>query len=341
MTVPAAAREMVPLMRPTAPDRGRAAIAEEVAERTRQGRGRTGVDNILNAEVQLWWLDEWARPDGLYGVRELTEHEQDRYEQFMRHIPGAGFIGAGNDREVLGALPDAQIVCETLAIDGHLLLTHDTQTMKPENLFPWTRRLAEAGWISQPHVVEEADVANVRWVHQQPEDMLLGTILCAWPKEAEAGPGDIRTQIDDVIARLAAAGLPDTSTELDKLVRQNSNNLGPLVEMMNRELPVDMRNAERRSPYLSWQGPQENPRGTRFQTVWTGAVIMLLHRSMSGNVHKWAEWGRDELDAMETFLAERNIGIEGLPTPTTSSGGGFVRAIGRAIDEMEHSRGHD
>ena len=74
MTVPAAAREMVPLMRPGAPDKGRAAIADEVEERKRQGKGRTGVDNVLNAEVQLWWLDEWTRPDGLYGVRELTEH---------------------------------------------------------------------------------------------------------------------------------------------------------------------------------------------------------------------------------------------------------------------------
>ena len=160
MKVPAAAREMVPLMQPEAPDRGRGAIARTVNERKRQGKGRTGVDNVLNAVVQLWWLDEWARPDGLYGIRELTDHEQHRYEQFMGHIPGAGFTGAGNDRDVLRALPDAQIVCETLAIDGHLLLTDDPNTIEPEKLLPWTRRLAEAGWISQPHVVEEAHPAT-------------------------------------------------------------------------------------------------------------------------------------------------------------------------------------
>ena len=132
MTVPAAAREMVPLMRPGAPDEGRAAIADEVEERKRQGKVRTGVDNVLNTDVQLWWLDEWVRPDGLYRVRELTKREQHRYEQFMQHIPGAGFTGAGEDRDVLRALPDARIVCETLAIDGHLLLNHDPNPMKPE-----------------------------------------------------------------------------------------------------------------------------------------------------------------------------------------------------------------
>lgn len=338
MTVPSAAREMAPLMRPDAPDRGRAAIVEEIQDRRRRGQGRTGIDNILNAEVQLWWLDEWARPDGLYGVRELTDAEQDRYEKFMQHVPVAGFTGATDDRDALRALPDAQIVCETLAVDGHLLLTHDPNTIKPERLLPWTRRLAEAGWISQPKVVEEADDANVRWVEETPDDMLLASIVCAWPKETDAPPGDMKENIDKLIDRLATAGLERTSTELRDLVK-STNDLHELIERTSRALPVEMRNSERRSPYRGWTGREERARGVGFQIVWTGATIRLTHRSLNGNEHRWGEWRRNELNEMEVFLAQRNILVQGLPAPSASADGGFASGMSRMIDGLEHSRG--
>ena len=290
--------------------------------------------------MQLWWLDEWARPDGLYGLRELTAPELLRYRKFMDHIPSAGLTGAGDDRDVLRALPAAQIVCETLAVDGHLLLTHDPNTIKPERILPWTQRLAEVGWISQPKVVEEADDANVRWVEETPDEMLLGTIVCAWPKETDAPPGNMRENIDTLIGRLAAAGLERTSTKLRGLVA-SANNLDDLIERATRELPVEMRNAERRSPYRGWSGPQEKPRGTNFQIVWTGQTITLTHRSLSGDEHQWGEWRRDELHVMETFLAERKIHVEGMPAPRTSSDGGFVSGMSRAIDELEHGRGRE
>ena len=114
MTVPGAALEMLPLMRPEQPDRGRRQIVEEIERRQAAGRGRRGDDNVLNAAAQLWWLDEWARPDGIYGLRDLTPNEVRRYDWLIDHVPIEGFKGA-DDREALRGLPDAQIVCETLA----------------------------------------------------------------------------------------------------------------------------------------------------------------------------------------------------------------------------------
>ena len=287
MTVPSAALEMVPLMRPDETDRGRSEIVKEIERRRQRGRGRRGADNVLNVEAQLWWLDEWARPDGLYGVRELNGHEVERYETLMEHVPVEGFKGA-TDRESLRGLADAQIVCETLAIDGMLLLTHDPNTIKPENIEPWTRMLAKAGWISHGKVVEEADEANTRWIGETPDDMLLGTIVTAWPQETDAGPAGVRERMDDLIGKLAGAGLEKTAEGLKALVG-STNNLADLIEETNAALPVQMRNAERRSPYTSWRGAQERPRGSAFAMVWAGTSMALTHRSLNGNVHQWGD----------------------------------------------------
>ena len=337
MTVPGAAQEMVPLMRPDEADRGRRVIVEEIERRRQHGRGRRGADNVLNAEAQLWWLDEWARPDGLYGVRDLNTQEIERYETLMDCVPPEGFTGT-TDRESLRGLPDAQIVCETLAIDGMLLLTYDPNTIRPKKLEPWTRALARAGWISHGKVIEEADDANERWIVETPEDMLLGTIVAAWPQETNAGPKQVRERIDELIKRLAGAGLEKTGEGLKELVGR-ANNLPELIERTNTALPVQMRNAERRSPYTSWSGTEEQPRGSLFTMTWTGAAMALRHRSLSGNVHQWGGWGKTQLAEMERFLSERNINVEGLPAPRSDGGSGFVGAMGEAIETIEASQG--
>ena len=335
MTVPAAAREMAPLVDTSDWDASRTLITGEIRRRLKRGRPRHGADDVLNAEVQLWWLDEWTRPDGLYGVRELDEAELQRFDELMRHVPLDGFTGA-TDRESLSALPDAHIVCETIAIDARLLLTHDPKTIQPAKLLRWTRALAESGYISQPKVVEEADDANVRWIEETPEDMLLGTIVCAWPQEAGAGSEGVHARIDELVERLPRAGLPRTGAELAKLVA-GTNDLDATIERANAELPIQMRNAERRSPYESWKGPQEHPRGNVFSVLWTGATAMLVHRSLNGTDCKWGEWARSELSAMERFLAQRNIDVANLPRPRSDGGGGFVARMSETIDALEQT----
>ena len=335
MTVPSAAEEMAPLIDTSDWAASRTLIGAEIERRRTRSSARRGRDNVLNAEVQMWWLDEWSRPDGLYGVRELNDSELERYERLIEHVPIEGFAGA-TDRESVITLPDAQIVCETIAIDARLLLTHDPNTIRPARLLGWTRALAEAGYISHAKVVEEADEANERWVEETPEDMLLATIVCAWPQETDAGSTGVKTRVDALLKRLALAGLEDTSAKLGELVAA-TNNLAELIERANDELPVEMRNAERRSPYVSWTGAQERPRGQPFSVVWTGKVVMLVHRSLNGTEHEWGRWTRSELDEMERFLAARHINVAGLPEPRGSAGGGFVAGMNVTIDDLERT----
>ena len=333
MTVSSAAGEMVPLMAPDEPDKGRAQIVAEIEKRQQRARGRSGPDNVLNVQAQLWWLDEWARADGLYGVRELQPNERDRYDKFIEHIPLNGFTGASDRSEIRGHV-DAQIVCETLAIDGHLLLTHDPNTIHPDKLLPWTQALARAGWISHPKVIEEADDANVRWTEDTPEDMLLAAIVSAWPKETDAPPTQMQERINAQISRLALAGLAKTATRLASIVA-TTNNLPELIERTRAELPVQMRNAERRSPYTSWTGAEERHRANRFRMEWTGNTLTLTHQSLNRNLHHWGEWARNEFEEMEHFLAQRNIVVTGLPAPQASTGGGFGPAIRATIAQIE------
>ena len=335
MTVPSAAEEMAPLIDTSDWAASRTLIGAEIERRRTRSSARRGRDSVLNAEVQMWWLDEWSRPDGLYGVRELNDSELERYERLIEHVPIEGFAGA-TDRESVITLPDAQIVCETIAIDARLLLTHDPNTIRPARLLGWTRALAEAGYISHAKVVEEADEANERWVEETPEDMLLATIVCAWPQETDAGSTGVKTRVDALLKRLALAGLEDTSAKLGELVAA-TNNLAELIERANDELPVEMRNAERRSPYVSWTGAQERPRGQPFSVVWTGKVVMLVHRSLNGTEHEWGQWTRSELDEMERFLAARHINVAGLPEPRGSAGGGLVAGMNVTIDDLERT----
>ena len=67
--------------------------------------------------------------------------------------------------------------------------------------------------------------------------------------------------------------------------------------------------------------------------------MALRHRSLSGNVHHWGEWGKTQLAEMERFLSERNINVEGLPAPRSDGGSGFVGAMGEAIETIEASQG--
>lgn len=232
-------------------------------------------------------------------------------------------------------LPDAHILCETIATDARLL-THDPNTIRPAQLFEWTRALAEGGWISHPKVVEEADEANERWGEETSEDMLLATIVCAWPQESGAGSTGVASRIDELLERLALAGLANTQQNLKGLIAR-TNNLGELIERANDALPVEMRNAERRSPYASCRGPQEHPRGEPFRVVCTRGVAMLVHRSLNGTEHKWGQWTRNDLDAMGRFLADRHISVADLPTPQVSGGSGFVAGMSQTIESLERS----
>lgn len=335
MTVPSAAEEMAPLVDTSDWTGSRALIGAEVERRRRRSDARRGRDNVLNAEVQLWWLDEWTRTDGLYGVRELNERELTRYERLIEHVPIEGFAGT-TDRESVSTLPDAQIVCETIAIDARLLLTHDPKTIRPAQLLGWTRALAEAGYISHAKVIEEADDANQRWIEETPEDMLLATIVCAWPQETNAGSTGVKSRIKELLERLTRAGLEGTSKKLQELVAA-TNNLAELIDRVNDELPVEMRNAERRSPYVSWTGAQEQPRTEPFSVVWTGEALMLVHRSLNSTEHEWGRWTRNNLDEMERFLAERHINVAGLPKPQESAGGEFVAEMNLTIDNLERT----
>ena len=215
-----------------------------------------------------------------------------------------------------------------------LLLTHDPNTIAPDRLQGWTKALAEHGWISHPKVIEEADTVNTQWVDETPEDMLLGTIVCAWPQETDAGPQGVKARMDELIECLPLAGLERTANVLKALVAE-TNALDDLIMETNARLPVRMRNAERRSPYTSWTGREERARGNEFELVWAGQELGLIHLSLTGAEHTWGSWAPSEFKKMETFLASRNIDVAGLPEPQSDGGGDFCNAIEQTVESLE------
>ena len=133
----------------------------------------------------------------------------------------------------------------TLAIDARLLLTHDTNIMRPEKLLPWTRTLAKSGYISDEKPIEEADEANERWVDETPEDMLVATIVCAWPTETEAVPTAMGDRIDTLLGKTRARKARTNKPEADDTVSGGGQPCGSHREDCKTRTGE---NAQRRAP---------------------------------------------------------------------------------------------
>ena len=110
---------------------------------------------------------------------------------------------------------------------------------------------------------------------------------------------------------------------LKAAVGNNWEQFDELCDISNKGLPVEMRNAERRSPYVGWSGPEEARRRTAYTFTWTGDTMILRPESVSGRMHEWGRWSRENLKEMAEFLAARKIRVTGMPTPEDA--GGFPR----------------
>ena len=335
MVSPAVASELAPRVDLENLERSITRLNEDLKVRREEKRPAKGPGGTLEIAADLWRAREWRRPDGLYGVRRLTPQEQNRKVALLDEAPRAIFTEAVTREDVLED-PDAHIVCEALAMDAVLLMTYDKNTIKKEHLALWTGALARRGVVSHPRVVRLADEVGQEWTGERPEEMLLGSMLAAWAPQAGAGPMGMRKRWEEKIAHLPAAGLGKTATALKAVVGNNWEQFDALCELLNKGLPVQMRNAERRSPYIGWNGPEEAPRRTEYSLTWTGDTMILTHESVSGRTHEWGRWRRKEMKEMAQFLAARNIGITGMPTPKDT--GGFTAAMERTIKEMERER---
>ena len=337
MVSPTVARELAPRVDVVDLERSIAGLGKELRIRQKLGRTSRGPGGTLEVAADLWRAKEWARPDGLYGIRRLNADEQARKNALLDEAPIAIFTEAVTREDVVEDA-DAHIICEALAMDAVLLMTHDKNTIKHEPLSLWTGALARQGVVSHPNVVRMADDVSVQWAAERPDEMVLASQLAAWPLDAAAHRRSLKHLWEEKLKRLARAGLAKTSETLKAAVGNNWAHFEALAERLEQGLPVQMRNAERRSPYTGWSRPEEPARRTDYSATWTGRALVLTHTSVSGRQHEWGRWERGDFAQMAKFLAAR--GIEMTDMPPAQDTGGFAGAMERTIETLERYREH-
>ena len=193
---PMVAKELAPQVDVLDLDLSMTVLEKELRRRREGGRRASGPGGTLEIATDLWRAREWARPDGLYGVRTLTTDEEKRKRALLEEAPLAIFTGAVTREDVMED-PDAHIICETLAMDAWLLMTHDKNTIKREPLSLWTAALARRSVVSHPNVVCIADTVTAQWTAEHPEEMLLASQLAAWPKACRCRPARPETGVGE------------------------------------------------------------------------------------------------------------------------------------------------
>ena len=330
------AKELAPQVDVLDLDLSMTVLEKELRRRRDGGRKPSGPGGTLEIATDLWRAKEWARPDGLYGIRTLTTDEEARKRALLEEAPLAIFTGAVTREDVMED-PDAHIICETLAMDAWLLMTHGKNTIKREPLSLWTAALARRSVVSHPNVVCIADTVTAQWTAEHPEEMLLASQLAAWPKASAAARHGLRPAWESKLEHLAVAGLAETAAKLKATVGNDWARFEALAKRLEQALPVEMRNAERRSPYRGWSGPEEQSRRTQYSATWTGQALVLTHTSVSGRQHEWGRWTKGTFREMAQFLEARGIEMTGMPPAQDT--GGFARAMEHTIETLERNRG--
>ena len=52
---------------------------------------RFGIRNVpAYIRMNIWWAEEWLRPDSPYKVRTLNEEERNKANELLMHLAGSG-----------------------------------------------------------------------------------------------------------------------------------------------------------------------------------------------------------------------------------------------------------
>ena len=132
-------------------------------------------------ERQAWWAAMWRDPASPYEKLELTAEQRELHTTLLINLPRECFPTA--NPLLLADNRDTQIVGETLALGGKMLLTSNMRTIDHIRLNDWAvDNGARFGFKPEP-VVFQADDQLVRWTHSTAagERWIQAGMLASWP----------------------------------------------------------------------------------------------------------------------------------------------------------------
>ena len=110
----------------------------------------------MDAAQEVWWLDEWAAPEGIVGLRRLDERAMRARDALLAKMVPEHFGCA--DADEVAELADARIVAETVVLKEELLLSSNFNRVDVDELNRWLRSHAQgvdANGSGPVHLVDE------------------------------------------------------------------------------------------------------------------------------------------------------------------------------------------
>ena len=200
-------------------------------------------------ERQAWWAAMWRDPESPYEKLELTPEQRELNAKLLENLPRECFPTA--NPLLLADNRDTQIVGETLALGGKMLLTSNMRTIDHIRLNDWAvDNGGRFGFAPEP-VVFQADDQMVRWTRPQAARTLWiqAGLIASWPARDDASAEQvIRATIENVGNLVRAGGpLPNAGARLLNELESHPDPVD-LVERTRRRFPSPTITTDRAHP---------------------------------------------------------------------------------------------
>ena len=317
--------------------------------------GRHGIRDLAGyIRINIWWAEEWLRPDSPYEVRALDGDERARANELLAHL-GRSHVFPNRTAETIGAEADAVILCEAAALGRRYVMTENmTEAIA---IGQWTREIREAGLIDQDAIVLRADEALRDWCVAHPGYACEAVATAFWPRNEDASALEVEARVRDMLGPLTGrranlepplegARLVEVAAAAQRELAQ-ANDWAGWVDDMRKTLPRKTRNADRRHPAhpdnteRSWSGPTEDQAMAEERQRWKlatgehGTVIKELGPDGAYRAAKTFPAGAEQ--AVADFLVEQDIEVGGMPRHggRRETSGGFSAAV---VNEIREAR---
>ena len=200
-------------------------------------------------EQQAWWAAEWRDPKSPYEKLALSPEQRQLQRTLLAHITRDCFPVV--TPQLLADNPDTQIICETIALGGKMLLTSNIRTIDHIEVNRWAVENAPRFGFHPEPVIFQADAQIVRWTESRvnAERWIQAGMLVSWPGGADADPDRVLSATRDRIGKLAATDwpLPDACGRLLNELDRHPNPRR-LVEQTRGRLPSATLASEQQHP---------------------------------------------------------------------------------------------
>ena len=149
-------------------------------------KGVRGDDVRRYLRTNIWWAEEWLRPDSPFDVRILNDAERTRALDILEHM-ARRHVFDGLSLDTAERFPDAMIIAEAAALGRRYIMTEDN-FREAISLNQWSQEAYNDGLLTDPEVVIPADAALRQWAVDHPGFALTTIATAFWPDTTTRAP---------------------------------------------------------------------------------------------------------------------------------------------------------